>query len=421
MPILTIQAKVKCSKRPQKVILDAMLSATKVYNGLLWHLRKEYLGTGKSDVSKKNLNRILKELPCQKEYYSLSAQATRDEVIEAYKSFFALRRAGRTQYQNPGFRRKTKHSTLRYYAGYGLSLAGNSLTLSFGNNRKDAVKTIEVRLEHRRVSYSRLVNILLTYDKKSGLTAHLVVEVQAQAPKGHGLAAIDLGETHLMAALFSDTQAQLYSGRKIKSIRRYWQKVRSRVQPPQEGMPKSKRYREIESKEKRQVDHILHIMTKDFVRLCRDKGIQAIAIGDLTGIREKIDYGPKLNQRLHAWPFAKITDMIRYKASRYSISVIAASEAYTSQTCHSCSLVSRANRKTRGEYHCSCGWHVHADINGAANIFQKAFEVSPLRSSGCVAQPVVLSVRSNGHTVYKTASCQHVLHSFARCSMVHSL
>ena len=40
-----------------------MLSATKVYNGLLWNLRQEYETTGKSSVSRKNLNRILKTLP----------------------------------------------------------------------------------------------------------------------------------------------------------------------------------------------------------------------------------------------------------------------------------------------------------------------------------------------------------------------
>jgi hypothetical protein len=40
-----------------------MPCATKVYNGLLWHLRKEYEETGETDVSRKYLNRILKELP----------------------------------------------------------------------------------------------------------------------------------------------------------------------------------------------------------------------------------------------------------------------------------------------------------------------------------------------------------------------
>jgi hypothetical protein len=52
--------------------------ATKVYNGLLWHLRKEYEETGKTNVSRKNLNRILKKLPGTKGYCSMSVQLTRD-------------------------------------------------------------------------------------------------------------------------------------------------------------------------------------------------------------------------------------------------------------------------------------------------------------------------------------------------------
>jgi hypothetical protein len=54
------------------VLKDAMLCATKVYNGLFWHLRKEYEETGKTNVSRKNLNRILKEFPGTKGYDSMS-------------------------------------------------------------------------------------------------------------------------------------------------------------------------------------------------------------------------------------------------------------------------------------------------------------------------------------------------------------
>lgn len=78
-----------------------MFCATKVYNGLLWHLRRGYEETGKVDISRKNLNRILKELPRAKGYYSMSVQLTRDEVRDAYRSFFALRKKGLTQHLHP--------------------------------------------------------------------------------------------------------------------------------------------------------------------------------------------------------------------------------------------------------------------------------------------------------------------------------
>jgi len=96
---------------------------------------------------------------------------------------------------------------------------------------------------------------------------------------------------------------------------------------------KSRRFRQIERKESRQVQHLLHILTADFARRCWLAGVDTIAIGDLTGIRERIDYSDELNQRLHAWPFRKIVDMITYKAGLYGIQVVEVSEAYTSRAC----------------------------------------------------------------------------------------
>ena len=77
---------------------------------------------------------------------------------------------------------------------------------------------------------------------------------------------MDLGEIQAITAVFDDGTALMYSGRLIKSIRRYWQKVRTKVKPPTAENPcKSRQYRQIERKESRQVNHLLHIMTTDFV------------------------------------------------------------------------------------------------------------------------------------------------------------
>ena len=94
MTTITLVSKIIAHPSVEAILLDAMHSATKVFNGMIWHMRKQYEETGKAPNSRKNLNKIMKELPRRKEYYSLSAQATRDEVIGAYKSFFALRRKG---------------------------------------------------------------------------------------------------------------------------------------------------------------------------------------------------------------------------------------------------------------------------------------------------------------------------------------
>jgi putative transposase len=128
MPILTIKAKIHTDPKTEAVLKDAMLCATKVYNGLLWHLRKEYEEKGKVKVSRNKLNLILKELPRVKGYYSMSVQLTRDEVIQAYKSFFELKKKGLTQHHAPGFRRKSDLSPLKYVQS-GFKIEGNKFTL----------------------------------------------------------------------------------------------------------------------------------------------------------------------------------------------------------------------------------------------------------------------------------------------------
>lgn len=106
-------------------------------------------------------------------------------------------------------------------------------------------------------------------------------------------------------------------------------------------------------------------MSKDFVERCYLAGVETIAIGKLTGIRENIDYTDDLNQRLHSWSFSLLTNMIIYKAAEYGMKVVKVDEAYSSRTCHCDLKVSKSNRKTRGMYSCSCGWNLQADVNAA--------------------------------------------------------
>jgi len=100
----------------------------------------------------------------------------------------------------------------------------------------------------------------------------------------------------------------LYSGRQIKAIRRYWQKVRASLK---QKLP------EVEGDNR--PEHLLHIATSHFIAECMRRGVKEIAIGDLNGVRDNIDYGELLNQRLHAWPYRKVTNMLKYKGALVTI------------------------------------------------------------------------------------------------------
>lgn len=396
MPLITLKVQIHADPQTEAVLKDAMFCATKVYNGLLWYLRKEYQETGKVNISRKNLNRILKELPRAKGYYSMSVQLTRDEVREAYKSFFALKKKGLVQHEAPGFRRKGQLSPLKYVQS-GFKVEGDKVTLSLGTSREDGVREVTFRISHRPgVEYERVRELSIIYDKGSGrIEARLVVEVKARENNGTGRAAVDLGETVLMACAFDDGTVVLYSGRQIKAIRRYWQKVRASLKQ------NSRRWKEITHRERRQVEHLLHIATSHFIGECMRRGVKEIAIGDLNGVRESIDYGERLNQRLHAWPYRKVINMLKYKGALVGVIVRDdVEEESTSITCHACGKVMPSNRRYRGLYVCSCGWRAQADVNGALNIYERAYKVSPVKgSSGRVARPAVVSYQLGWHGV----------------------
>ena len=397
MPLLTLKAQIHAAPEVEAVLKEAMRSATKVYNGLLWHLREAYKGTGKVDLSRKNLNRILKELPRAKDYYSMSVQLTREEVREAYKAFFALRKEGKTNHQAPGFRRKGYLSPLRYVQS-GFKVEGNRVTISLGTNRRDGIRQVSFRIAHRPgVRYDRVRQLSIVYDKLSGrLEARLTVEVRAAPKAGEGRVALDLGETILMAAAFDDESVHLYSGQKIKSVRRYWQKVRAKLKRG------SRRWREVAHRERAQVNDLLRQAVSHFLRECVSRGVGEVVVGDLSGLREGLDYGEVLNQRLHAWPYRKLVEILRYEGALMGIKVYEVEERKTSLTCHACGKTSPSNRRHRGFYACSCGWRAQADVNGALNIYEWAFQVSPVKgSSGRVARPVVRSFRLGWHGVHE--------------------
>lgn len=69
---------------------------------------------------------------------------------------------------------------------------------------------------------------------------------------------------------------------------------------------------------------------------------------------------------------------------------------------HRGGLRRKANRVTHGFYRCrSCGWRAQADVNGALNIYERAYKVSPAKGSrGLVTKLVVMSYLLGVNMVY---------------------
>ena len=140
-------------------------------------------------------------------------------------------------------------------------------------------------------------------------------------------------------------------------------------------------------KEKRFQKHINHEISRQLVNnAVTDK--QAIAIEDLTGIRERTNKKlrnavarlssavqrqngarprSRKDKRLgNNWAFYQLRQFLTYKCVLAGVKLILVNPAWTSQTCHNCHVI--GDRKGK-KFACNnCGNKCDADYNGSKNI-----------------------------------------------------
>jgi putative transposase len=110
------------------------------------------------------------------------------------------------------------------------------------------------------------------------------------------------------------------------------------------------------------------------VRWCQQFVAPCIVFEDLKGMREGLDYGSRMNRRLHHLPFRALQSYTSYKAAFEGIPTAWIDPEYTSQRCPQCGHTARSNRR-RKRFTCgACGHHDHADRNAGVNIAVKGIE-----------------------------------------------
>jgi hypothetical protein len=90
-------------------------------------------------------------------------------------------------------------------------------------------------------------------------------------------------------------------------------------------------------------------------------------------MRDPIDYGTRMNRRLHSLPFAALQDMVSYKAAWNGIPSDTVDPAYTSQRCPrtTCQHTARGNRHKK-RFKCQqCEFQDHSDRKAAVCVVQK--------------------------------------------------
>ncbi len=118
--------------------------------------------------------------------------------------------------------------------------------------------------------------------------------------------------------------------------------------------------------------------------------MRGIALEDLEGIRQRgTPFRQPQRARMSGWAFAQLRSFIEYKARLSGVPVVLVDPKHTSQQCHACGHIARANRRSQAVFSCtSCGNTTNADINAALNIRTRA-KVSWPEVAGGVGQPLL--------------------------------
>jgi putative transposase len=170
---------------------------------------------------------------------------------------------------------------------------------------------------------------------------------------------VDVGENNLAAT----STGKIWGGRLLRFERDQHLGLRRRTQGS--GSQSGRQLlREAAGRERRHMRQVNHVVSNGIVAEAVRIGARAIAMEDLTHIRDRIRARVRVRTRLHRWTFRELQDFIVYKAAEQGITTVFVDPAYSSQNCHHCGSL---GRRARHRFTCDCGYKGHSDVNGALN------------------------------------------------------
>lgn len=196
------------------------------------------------------------------------------------------------------------------------------------------------------------------------------------------IAAVDLGEIHSIASVDSKGRQRIYSGREIRSKKRYRNKTFKALSKKMSKCKKdSRRHKKLQAAKdrvskdiKNQTRDIFHHVTKEFVKDCVSDGVGMVVVGDPGGVgqdtkKEGRVKTKKGRQKLSQFECGTLKSLLEYKCALSGIRFKKVEESWTTQTCPACD---HRNEVKGRNYKCSeCDFKCHRDIVGGFNIHRK--------------------------------------------------
>lgn len=216
-------------------------------------------------------------------------------------------------------------------------------------------------------------------------------DTPAVAPT-HKHATVDLGQIHLAAVATNEGDALIVSGRGIRSLKRQHSKQLGEIASKRSRCQKgSRRWRKLGRtranltlRAERRVRDLRHKGTRQVVDFCKERGIEALFIGNPDGVRRK-NSGRHHNQRMSQWEYGRDIDYLQQKSEQDRIvhcgphgpCFTGDERGTSSRHCPphgGCPVCGHRHKPTGRNWRCqACGFEGHRDIVGAVNMHPIAY------------------------------------------------
>ena len=350
-----------------------------LYNAALFEFRQSFFDKELDTLTWQNINRIFNQSN-QFDYRELPSKVSNTVLKKLgnnISSFWSL--VKKSDYDKKVRLPKYLHKTDgRFIVEFNKQTFSNKRDEN--NNLIICKSSLDLRIP-TKVEKPQQVRII----PKSGCyVIEVVYEVEEnRLKKNQRVAAIDLGLNNLATVVTNDGDNPiLISGRKIKSINQYYNKMTSKKNSllPYNVFT-SKSLDRLWLKRNNKISYEIHKVTKFLANYFDERDVSKVIIGNNNGWKNGINLGKRNNQNFVNIPYTKFINQLTYKCQLLGITVIVREESYTSKASfldydeipnykEGAKYKFSGKRIKRGLYR-STTRKINADVNGAYNIMVK--------------------------------------------------
>jgi putative transposase len=353
-----------------RAVADALNAASgAVYTGVVVHHWRTFRRSGHwlSRFSAMRWSDRRQDAPL----HAHSIDAAQEGFYKACDVTRSLRKAGIAA-KFPYHRRKYRTTIWKNTA---IRRKGDTLVLSNGRGNNP----ITIRLPAEIRDALKFLEVRLVYDKVARRYDWHIVHETGKSPKpapGTNVVSVDLGEIH-PAVVGDENEATVITCRarraESQGHARRLANITREIARKKKGSKRYKRLVSAKVRMKAKHDRVMrdmeHKISRAIVSVAVEREAQTIVIGDVRDVADGVDCGARQNQKMSHWNHGKVRKYVEYKAEAEGMKVELEDEAYTSQTCPSCS---RRHKPKGRRYRCpACGFQAHRDVVGQVNILSR--------------------------------------------------